>query len=298
MLLHDLVKRNLIHPPRWLPNQTIYLTVMGSHAYGVSGNTSDQDIYSVCIPPKELVFPHLAGEIPGFGRQIQRFELWSQHHIRHPDKKVEYDFSVFGIVKFFQLCMDNNPNVLDSLFAPRTAIIHSTPVAEMFGENRKLFLHKGAWHRFKGYAYSQASKIRNKVNSSNPQRAADIEKHGYSTKFAYHCVRLMNEVEQILVEGDLDLQRNREQLKSIRRGEWTFEQFEAYFQNKEHALETAYANSLLPHAPDEARLKNLLLQCLEQHYGDLSSAIKVQVPVEMFVNELETLILKYKGKLL
>lgn len=28
MLLHDLSKRNLIHPPRWLPDNTIYLTVM------------------------------------------------------------------------------------------------------------------------------------------------------------------------------------------------------------------------------------------------------------------------------
>jgi uncharacterized protein len=295
MLLHDLVKRNLIHPPRWLPDQTIYLAMMGSHAYGVSGLTSDQDIYGVCIPPKELVFPHLAGEIPGFGRQIQRFEVWSQHHIQHPDKKVEYDFAVFGIVKFFQLCMDNNPNMLDSLFAPRTAIIHTTPVAELFRENRRAFLHKGAWHRFKGYAYSQASKIRNKVNSSNPQRAAEIDKHGFDTKFAYHCVRLMNEVEQILVEGDLDLQRNREQLKSIRRGEWSLEQFEAYFQNKEHALETAYANSKLPHAPDEARFKRLLLQCLEQHYGDLSTAVRVQPEISSLLSDLQQLVDRYKG---
>ena len=50
-------------------------------------------------------------------------------------------------------------------------------------------------------------------------REKDIVKHGYSTKFAYHIVRLLNEVEQILTEHDLDLERNREQLKSIRRGD-------------------------------------------------------------------------------
>ena len=48
-------------------------------------------------------------------------------------------------------------------------------------------------------------------------------------KFLYHVVRLLNEAEQILMEGDLDLERNREQLKSIRKGEWTFDQIVKYF---------------------------------------------------------------------
>jgi predicted nucleotidyltransferase len=269
---------------------------MGSQAYGVSNDTSDQDIYGVCIPPKELVFPHLAGEIPGFGRQIQRFGVWQEHHIHHPDKKVEYDFAVYSIVQFFQLCMDNNPNMIDALFVPRTAIIHTTPIAEIFRENRKAFLHKGAWHKFKGYAYAQASKIRNKVNSSNEKRAAQIAEFGYDLKFAYHCVRLMNEVEQILVEGDLDLQRNREQLKSIRRGEWALDQFEAYFQNKEHALETAYANSKLPHGPDEERVKALLMNCLEQHYGNLSAVVSRVPSMDAMLLDIQSLVDKYRER--
>ncbi len=59
-----------------------------------------------------------------------------------------------------------------------------------------------------------------------------VSKHGYNTKKAYHCVRLMSEVEMILEEGDLDLQRNREQLKSIRRGEWTEQEVIDYFSRK------------------------------------------------------------------
>ena len=297
MLLHDLAKQNLIHPPKWLPSNTVMMTIMGSQAYGVNQDDSDQDIYGVCIPPKELTFSHLAGEIPGFGRQIQRFEVWSEHNVRDPNKTVEHDFAIYGIVKYFNLCMENNPNMIDSLFVPRNCVLHSTAIGEMIRENRKMFLHKGAWHKFKGYAYSQASKIRNKVNSSAPKRAAQIEEFGYDLKFAYHCVRLMNEVEQILIEHDLDLQRNREQLKSIRRGEWTLEQFEDYFTNKEHALETAYANSSLPHGPDEEKIKELLLNCLEAHYGSLQTAV-VRVPqLDSLVADLEEIVQKYKDKL-
>jgi RNA repair pathway DNA polymerase beta family len=81
MLLTDLTKRNLIHPPKWLPFNTVLMVTMGSQAYGVSTDASDLDVYGVCIPPKDLVFPHLAGEILGFGRQIQRFEVWQEHKV-------------------------------------------------------------------------------------------------------------------------------------------------------------------------------------------------------------------------
>lgn len=288
-------KLNLVHPPKWLTDNTVMLVTMGSQAYGVSADDSDLDVYGVCIPPKELIFPHLAGEIPGFGRQVQRFESWQEHHVIDPDKKVEYDFAVFGIVKYFQLCMENNPNMIDSLFVPRNCVLASTPIGELIRENRREFLHKGAWHKFKGYAYAQMSKIRNKQNASNEKRSQSIEKFGYDIKFAYHCVRLMNEVEQILVDQDLDLQRNREQLKSIRRGEWKLDDLEAYFTNKEHALETAYANSQLPHGPDEDKIKTILLRCLEMHYGSLDSAVKLSLPIDNLLNELQTVIDRYKN---
>jgi len=295
MLLNDLEKMGLIHPPKWLANNTAMLVIMGSQAYGVSNDLSDQDIYGFCVPPKELVFPHLAGEIPGFGRQIQRFEVWQEHHVQDFAKEVERDFSVYGIVKYFQLCMENNPNMIDSLFVPQNCVIHSTQIGVMVRENRRMFLHKGSWHKFKGYAYAQMNKIGQKANASNPKRQEAIEKFGYDVKFAYHVVRLMNEVEQILVEGDLDLQRNREQLKSIRRGEWTLDQLKEYFTNKEHALETAYANSKLPHGPDEERVKELLLNCLEHHYGSLSAAVRRVPSMDAMLLDIQALVDRYRG---
>jgi len=126
------------------------------------------------------------------------------------------------------------------------------------------------------------------------KRTRDVAQYGYDLKWAYHCVRLLNEVEQILVEGDLDLLRNREQLKSIRRGEWTLEELETYFTNKEHALETAYAESKLPHGPDEAAIKNLLLECLEQHYGSLEAAVARAPELDSLVRDMEAVLARYR----
>jgi predicted nucleotidyltransferase len=294
MILTKLNKAGLIHPPRWLEGSTAYLTIMGSVAYGVSADTSDMDVYGYCIPPKGVVFPHTVGVIPGFGDQGERFDQWQEHHVKHPDGKQDYDFSVFSIVKYFQLCMDNNPNMIDSLFTPRRCVLHSTQIGEMVRERRREFLHKGAWHKFKGYAYSQMAKIRSKTNAQNPARALSIATNGYDLKYAYHTVRLLNEVEQILVEGDLDLERNREQLKSIRRGEWTFPQLETYFTEKERTLEAQYAASPLPVRPDEEKIRTLLLDCLEQRYGTVSAATARSADADRLVRDLDAVLARYR----
>jgi predicted nucleotidyltransferase len=270
-----LADRGLLKPPRWLPANVQYETVMGSVAYGVASDTSDVDVYGWAIPPKEDVFPHLRGEIPGFGRPARRFEQFQEHHVRDPDALAghgrTYDLTVFGIVKFFALAMDNNPNVIDSLFTPATCVLHSTRVGNLVRENRRLFLHRGAWPKFKGYAYSQLHKLATK--QPRGKRADLVASHGYDTKFAYHVVRLLGEVEQILVEGDIDLQRDNERLKAIRRGEWTEARLRQWAADKEADLERAYAASPLPAAPDEEKLKALLLNCLEQHYGSLQGCV-------------------------
>lgn len=276
--IHALAERGLCRPPAWLPGSVQYETQMGSVAYGVSSDTSDVDLYGFCIPPRELVFPHLAGHIPGFGlAPPQHFEQYQQHHIQDPSELRghgrSYDVAIFNIVKFFQLCLENNPNMVDSLFTPHTCVITCTAIGQKVRDQRRLFLHRGCWVKFKGYAYGQLHKMAIKTPQPGSTRDAVVQEHGYDLKFAYHTVRLLLEVEQLLLEGDLDLQRHREQLKSIRRGEWTEPQIREWAAAKEADLERAYARSVLPPAPDEPGLKRLLLECLELHYGDMSTAV-------------------------
>lgn len=270
-----LTERSLARPPRWLASNVQYETIMGSVAYGVASDTSDLDVYGWAIPPRDEVFPHLRGEIVGFGRPSRRFEVYQEHHIRDADalggRGRTYDLTIYGIVKFITLAMENNPNVLDSLFTTTECVLHSTRVGNLVRENRRRFLHKGAWAKFKGYAYSQLHKIA--IKEPQGKRAELIAEHGFDTKFAYHVVRLIGEVEQILVEGDIDLQRDRELLKAIRRGEWTEDRLRAWFAAKESQLEATYAASTLRATPDEVGIKALLMESLEEHYGSLSACV-------------------------
>lgn len=292
--IKDLTARGVISPPDFVHTNVQYETIMGSMSYGVSSDSSDLDLYGFCIPDKALVFPHTAGEIPGFGTQIQRFEQYQQHHIKVPGINQDYDITIYNIVKFFQLCMENNPNMVDSLYTPERCLTYSTEIGKMVRDNRDLFLHKGSWHKFKGYAYAQMSKIRSKQNASNPKRAESIAKFGYDVKFAYHVVRLLNEVEMIMAEKTLDIERSREQLKSIRRGEWTLEALENHFKERESQLQELYIKSDLRYAPDEVAIKGLLLNCLEQHFGSLDNLVTKEDRAPALVQELEVLLRKFK----
>ena len=303
--------------PSHMKNNIHYEVIMGSTAYGVSDNTSDIDVYGFCMPPKHILFPYSNGSLFGFGSKPNNFEQFQQHHIIDKGRGKEYDISIYNIVKFFNLCMENNPNMVDALFVPTRCVLHCTAVGNHIRENRKLFLTKRVWHKFKGYAFSQLHKMKNKyvkdfvdlcddyevpydlslketVNLMKVNGACDdmrshmtvlinkiesggnrskriplIAEHGYDTKFAYHVVRLLDECQQILEEGDLDLTRSREHLKAIRRGEESVEQIIEYFDTKIITLEKLYSDSKLRHSPDEDSIRNLLNECIEMHYGSI-----------------------------
>ncbi len=266
-LTQTLHQQRLIEPPKFVPERVHYETQVGSVAYGVSQQRSDLDVCGFCVPPREVVFPHLAGEIPGFGRQLQRFDQFQKHGLVVTERDEVIDLTIYNITRFVSLCMENNPNMIEALFTPQRCVLYASELGTMMRERRHVFLHKGAYHKFLGFAHSQRHKMRHKQPEG--KRAAIVQEHGYDVKFAYHAVRLLDEAEQLLAEGDLDLERGRERLIAIRSGAWTMAQVEQYCDQQEAALGSLYETSALAHSPDEASVKALLLDCLEQAWGSL-----------------------------
>lgn len=270
--------------PKDLRDNVMYLAQTGSVSYGASNDVSDFDVVGFLLPRKEDCFPHTAGHIYDFGEPPQTFQQYQHHHYKLDER--EYDFTVYSIIKFFNLCMQNNPNMIDTLFVPQRCVLFCSKTAQRVRDNRKIFLHKGSYHKFRGYAYAQLSKIGSKANSSNPKRQKSIDEHGFDVKFAYHVVRLALEAEQILVQHDLNIEANSEILKSIRRGEWSLEKIQQWFDNKERVLEELYATSTLRHNADEVAIRQLLLECLEDHYGTVSNFIQIGQSGDGVVKEI------------
>ena len=264
-IIKELAENSIIDIPNY--DDVHREVIMGSYSYGCNDTESDMDIYAFCIPPKEILYPHLSGHIFGFDEFSENFSRgqYQKHHIEYNNKN--YDITIYKITNYFKLCMNCNPNMIDSLFVPRRSVKFESDIGKLIYENRHIFLCKKAWHSFKGYAYAQMHKMKSQTRIG--KRKETIDKFGYDVKFAYHVVRLINEVEQILIDENIILDRDREILKSIRRGEWSMKDIEDYFERKEVQLDSVYVNSELNNKPRYNEIKQLLLNCLEMRYGSI-----------------------------
>ncbi len=129
-------------------------------------------------------------------------------------------------------------------------------------------------------------------------RFESVKQNGVDVKSLYHVVRLLDEVEQILALGDIDLQRNKEQLKAIRRGDMSEEDIRKWASDKEAQLEKLYIDSKLPYKPDENQIKDLLLSCLEEHYGSLDECINwtESDKIDIVMQDLKKVLEKWESK--
>lgn len=255
----------------------------GSFSYGTSTDSSDIDIVGVVVPPRSIVFPYRNdARISGFGEKPPAFDQWI-HAASTGDGPV--DATYYSVVKLFQLCAENNPNMLDVLFVPENCISHITLAGRLIRDNRGLFVSKRAWHKFRGYAFSQIHKLQTKSHEPDSKRNAIIKEYGYDVKFATHCVRLLLECEQLLLSGSMDLQRDSEFLRSVRTGKRTQEWVERWFSDKSTELEKLYVSSSIPYGPNESDLLALLKQVLAVSYGEEPS--RTSEEIERLLGELE-----------
>lgn len=111
----------------------------GSRMYGTSRIDSDYDYRGVCVPPIESMIG------------LDRFEQIEM---------AEHDTVIYTTTRFFHLALDNNPNILDILFAPPSTWVTDSHDWHKVYEMRHRFLCRDALRRFGGYALSQLKRIK------------------------------------------------------------------------------------------------------------------------------------------
>jgi len=96
---------------------------------------------------------------------------------------------------------------------------------------------------------------------------AEIEKKfGYDCKHAMHLVRLMRMGMEILETGEVHVFRpDREELKSIRDGAWTYDQIVEYADNCEERLNTLYDTTELRKQPNRKFLDSLCVNIIDEY---------------------------------
>jgi len=231
-------------------DDVILLTYAGSLIYGTQKEGSDIDIQGICLPSRDVVFGLTNFEQQEFKESVYGFEG-----------------TVYNIKKYFQLAMNGNPNVLETLFVEPKHILFRNEIGRQLIDIRKEFLSKKCYHSFSGYAFSQLRKLQFKKYEGSIRRA-EVEKYGYSLKNAFHLVRLLKMGIQILVEQDLSVLRpERQLLLAIHNGEYKLERIEQMADELKKQVDYAYMNTKLQNKCDYNKLNGILIEILNNHFG-------------------------------
>lgn len=228
----DLLKTIEGRAPSFVYENLNYLVLMGSTAYGCATPESDIDVYGFCTPT--------LGATIGF--PDKKFDQFDSDHVDTPCG--DTDYNIYSVVKYFAMLVNNNPNIMDSLFVPDRCVLYANDFAKEMRYERHAFLSKRLVKNTLAYADSEFKVIQKKGRAE--KRAALYDKYGYDTKTAYHCLRLLTQAEQALTYGDLSLDSNGSHYREIRNGVYSYDKFMEVvvdFRNKiEFYLETSGLN--------------------------------------------------------
>jgi predicted nucleotidyltransferase len=210
----------------------IYRCQVGSKAFGLSTDDSDDDYRGIFLPPAE--------------RHWSMFKIPEQIESNDGQDDEVY----WELEKFLRLALKANPNILETLWTP--IVIQADPLAIELRELRKAFLSKHIYKTYSGYVLSQFRRMKNSYAKTGK----------FKTKHAMHLLRLLHSGIGALKTGDImiDVSGKREHLMKVRSGEFSFEEVRQQALALDREFETAFATTNLPEQPDFRAVDDFLIK--------------------------------------
>ncbi|MCR4411387.1 MAG: nucleotidyltransferase domain-containing protein [Thermoguttaceae bacterium] len=210
----------------------IYRCQVGSKAFGLACEESDDDLRGIYLPPARLHW--------SLRRLPEQLEF----------KAEETDEVYWELEKFLRLALKANPNVLETLWTPLVLLADET--AQELRAMRKAFLSKHVYKTYSGYVLSQFRRMAN----------ACKEKGAYKPKHAMHLIRLLYSGIAALQTGEIriDVAEHRDELLHIRAGGLKFEEVKERALELDQQFQQAFERTALPEQPDYAQVDAFLIR--------------------------------------
>jgi hypothetical protein len=208
----------------------IYRCVVGSQAFGLSGDDSDVDRRGIYLPPADL--------------------HWSLYGVPEQIENNDTQEAYWELQKFLVMALKANPNILECLHTP--LVEHATPLAQELLAARKRFLSKLIYQTYNGYVMSQFKKLEQDLRARSEIK----------WEHAMHLMRLLLSGISALREGELRvrLDEERDALLTIKRGERPWPDVNAWRLRLHKEFDEAFASTRLPERPDYAWANEFLLK--------------------------------------
>ncbi len=225
------VEDQLVRTDEDLRPWIVYRCQVGSHAFGLAGADSDDDLRGIYLPPARLHW--------------SLFKLPEQLESADETKDEVY----WELDKFLKLALKANPNVLETLWTPR--VLHAGEVAVRLREMRDVFLTRYLYQTYSGYVLSQFRRMAN----------AHAKTGKYKAKHAMHLIRLLYSGIEALRSGQIriDVGEHRDELLAVKAGALSFEQARDRALALDREFQEAFRRTTLPEQPDYRRVDEFLV---------------------------------------
>ncbi|HYG75946.1 MAG TPA: nucleotidyltransferase domain-containing protein [Planctomycetota bacterium] len=225
----------------------VYRVRMGSKAFGLADESSDNDERGVYVPPAEWHW-----SLQPLPEQIEFKRMADGRTLDHNSSEEANDFCWWELEKFLRLALKANPNILESLYVGEANVLHCDAIGRKLRELRPAFLSKYLYQTYSGYVLSQFKKLKRQVETGGEPRP----------KHAMHLIRLLySGIEALRGRGILvDVGEYRAELLSIKRGELSFEQVYARALELNVVFQDEYGKTALPERPDVEAVDRFLIE--------------------------------------
>jgi predicted nucleotidyltransferase len=209
----------------------IYRVMVGSRAFGLSTDSSDEDRRGVYLPPAEWHW--------SLSKPPEQVEFFAEG-VEEVDWEIE---------KFVRLALQANPNILETLWSP--AVLHTDETGTELRALRGAFLSRHLYKTYSGYVLSQFRLMKKGCDATG----------AFKAKHAMHLIRLLHSGIHALTEGEIrvDVAEHRDELMAIRAGKLGFDEVRARALELDRQFQEAFTRTALPEKPDTDRVNRFLI---------------------------------------
>lgn len=134
-----------------MERRLLYKLRVGSHLYGLNRPESDEDYMGVFMPT--------ADDMLGLKKVEEVDSSTKSSSEERRNTAGDVDDKSYSLHKFMHLLLQNNPNIVEVLFATPENILIDSPEFQELRENAEKIVSYKVFHTFTGYAFSQKKKL-------------------------------------------------------------------------------------------------------------------------------------------
>ena len=177
----------------------------------------------------------------------------------------DLDLTIYSLKKYVRLAAKGNPSILCLLFVPEDMCSIKRIWGSLLQSMSGRFISKKTIRQYIGYMTAQKERLFGERGQKRVNRPELVEKYGYDTKYAMHCLRLGFQGKEI-ASGKLTFPMEepiKTLLQDIRTGQYKIDFVRSVYETLLYELEQILKGDL----PDEPDIKSIN-KFLEETYLD------------------------------